>query len=53
MLFDSVPTTVIARWLGFANPEAYRRFVRREMGISFRELRARVRKGEELTVANG
>mgnify|MGYP002354861830 CR=1 FL=1 len=53
MLVDPVPTTVIARWLGFANPEAYRRFARREMGISFRELRARVRKGEELTVANG
>ncbi len=39
-----VPTTVIAGWLGFTNPEAYRRFVRREMGVSIRRIRANVRE---------
>lgn len=43
-LAASVPTTVIARWLGFTNPEAYRRFVRREMGTSIREIRVHVRQ---------
>lgn len=43
-LAASVPTTVIAHWLGFTNPEAYRRFVRREMGTSIREIRAQLRE---------
>jgi len=50
-LVASVPTTVIARWLGFTNPEAYRRFVRREMGVSIREMRARVRESAIFVVA--
>ncbi len=41
-LAASVPTNVIARWLGFTNTEAYRRFVRREMGMSIREMKVRV-----------
>ena len=41
-LAASVPTNVIARWLGFTNTEAYRRFVRREMGVSIREMKVRV-----------
>lgn len=41
-LAASVPTTVVARWLGFTNTEAYRRFVRREMGVSIREMKNRV-----------
>jgi len=41
-LAASVPTTVIARWLGFTNTDAYRRFVRREMGVSIREMKNRV-----------
>lgn len=39
-----VPTHVVARWLGFGNTDAYRRFVRREMGVSVKELRLRVRE---------
>lgn len=39
-----VPTTVVARWLGFTNPDAYRRFVRREMGVSVKQLRRGVRE---------
>lgn len=39
-----VPTSVVARWLGFTNPDSYRRFVRREMGVSVKQLRRRVRE---------
>ena len=52
-LAASVPTTVIARWLGFTNPEAYRRFVRREMGMTIREIRAHVRESAESVVTRG
>lgn len=37
-----VPTSVVARWLGFSNPDSYRRFVRREMGVSVKHLRRSV-----------
>jgi AraC-like DNA-binding protein len=46
-LVASVPTTVTARWLGFTNPEAYRRFVRREMGASIREIKVHVCQSAE------
>ena len=52
-LVADVPTTVIARWLGFTNPEAYRRFVRRETGVSIREIRTRVRESAELAAKRG
>ncbi len=53
VLAASVPTTVIARWLGFTNTEAYRRFVRREMGMSIREMKHRVRESAEFVDARG
>lgn len=40
----AVPTTVVARWLGFASTDAYRRFVKRELRVSIKELRPRVRE---------
>jgi AraC-like DNA-binding protein len=40
----AVPTTVVARWLGFTNTDAYRRFVKRELGLSIKRLRPRVRE---------
>lgn len=47
----AVPTTVIARWLGFTNPDAYRRFVRRELGVSIKKPRPRVRESAVLLIA--
>ena len=41
---NPVPTSVVARWLGFSNPDSYRRFVRREMGVSLKQVRRRVRE---------
>jgi AraC-like DNA-binding protein len=48
-----VPTSVVARWLGFTNPDAYRRFVRREMGVSVKQLRRRVRESAVFLVQGG
>ena len=48
-----VPTSVVARWLGFRSPDAYCRFVRREMGVSVKRLRARVRESAIFLVQEG
>jgi len=47
----AVPTTVVARWLGFTSPAAYRRFVRRELRVSIKELKRRVRESAEILAA--
>ena len=38
------PVSLLAKWLGFASPDGYRRFIRREFGVSVKELRRRVRQ---------
>lgn len=47
----AVPTTVVARWLGFTSTDAYRRFVKREVGVSIKGLRRRVRQSAEYLAA--
>lgn len=49
---DCVPTTIVARWLGFASADVYRRFVRRELGASIKELRLAVRESAEYPAAD-
>lgn len=49
----TVPTTVVARWLGFTSPAAYRRFVRRELGVSIKELKRRVRESAVIVASIG
>lgn len=43
-LGNQVPLSILAKWLGFASPDAYRRFIRREFGVSVKGLRRRVRE---------
>lgn len=43
-LENRVPVSLLAKWLGFASPDAYRRFIRREFGVSVKKLRCRVRE---------
>lgn len=49
----AVPTTVVARWLGFGSTDAYRRFVKRELKVSIKELRPRVRESAVYLVSMG
>lgn len=39
-----VPTSVVAKWLGFRSADTYRKFVRREMGVSVKSFRRGVRE---------
>lgn len=44
LLAREVPTSVVARWLGFSGAVAYRRWIRANLGRSLRGLRPDVRK---------
>ena len=43
-LIAQVPLALLAKWLGYRNVDALRRFNRRESGVSVVELRRRVRQ---------
>lgn len=42
-LANQVPISLFSKWLGYASPHACRRYIRREFGLSVKELRDRVR----------